>query len=147
MENRLPPLGKEILAVVVSGTDMNVCCMSRYWKIYFYIQCYFLQAELRLLIKSPRLFSRFRYFSCGVNHDSMSVCTICVVVCIIETAKCSRQLAGRPRNRGMISSWGAEILSSSPRPERLWWGPPGVKLLTYLHVFQRVGTAVSLSTH
>jgi hypothetical protein len=40
MGNRLPSLGKEILVVVVSETDMNVCCMSRYYPICFYIQYY-----------------------------------------------------------------------------------------------------------
>lgn len=81
MENRLP-----LPACPVTGP------------IYFYIQYYFLQVESRLLIKPRRLFRRFRYFTWGVNHDSMFVCMICVVVYYWN------KQARQPKNRGLIQA-------------------------------------------
>lgn len=105
-ESRLSVLGKEILALVVSGTDVNISRMFRYWT-----DLLSHSLESRLLIKPLCLFRRFRYFSWGVNHDPIFVCMIYVVVCIIKTVKCPRLLVGQPKNRGLISSSGAKILS------------------------------------
>lgn len=115
---------------VVSATDvMYPDCPDAGYILY-----YFLQVESRLLIKPPRLFRRFRYFSWGVNHDIMFVCMICVVVYIIKTGKCLKVTGRTTKDSGFDSSSGAKILSSSPFPDRLLLGATRR---------QRVGIAVS----